>query len=121
VKAFHQIPDIKKTTMTTPFELFKITKKLFRLCNAAQMFQHFIHEVTPKIDFVLACLDDLLVFSPDPPFHRIHLKILFKKLAQYAINIHPHKCTLGVKDLKFLGQRLNGSGLLPLQVKDSFA
>jgi len=56
VKSFYQIPvapeDLEKTVMTIPFGLFEFTKMPFRLCNVAQMFQRFIHEVMLESHFV---------------------------------------------------------------------
>lgn len=100
--------------MITPFGLFEFVRMTFWLRNAAQSFQRFIHRALNDLDFVFVYIDDILIASSSPEEHKDHLAIVFQKLREHGLKINPSKCTLGVKEIKFLGHIVNAGGISPM-------
>ncbi|CAH8667643.1 unnamed protein product [Dicrocoelium dendriticum] len=89
----------------------------FGLCNAAQTFQRFIHDVTRGLDFAYSYLDDILVASSSEQEHLEHLRALFQRLTQHGVTVNPTKCELGKSTVEFLGHLVSSSGIEVLPAK----
>ena len=44
----------------------------------------------------------------------IYACILFTRLAEYGIIVHPNKCVFGLPELDFLGHHVSAAGITPL-------
>ena len=108
---------IHKTAISTPFGLFEYVRMGFGLRNASQTFQRFINQVTRGLDFVFAYVDDILIASDNSTQHREHLRILFKRLSDFGVNVNRLKCAFGVQDLTFLGHKISAMGISPTEEK----
>ena len=122
IKAYNQLPvneaDIPKTAITTPFGLYEFPFMTFGLRNAAQTFQRFMDEVLSGLDdFCFGYLDDILVYSPSPDLHRLHLHQLLSRLKEYGVLINPAKCVWGQPEVTFLGYQVSTAGTQPLHTK----
>lgn len=106
--------DIHKTAITTPFGMFEYVRMPFGLRNAAQMFQHFIDQVTRGLTFCFTYIDDILVSSENREEHELHFLQLFFRLQEYGIVLNAAKCEFGVTELDFLCHRVDQHGIRPL-------
>ena len=63
--------------------------------------------------------DDVLVVSPNAEEHEEHLRTVFQRLSEHGIIINPDKCEFGVPQLNFLGHKVTGQGIQPMEEKVS--
>jgi bifunctional N-acetylglucosamine-1-phosphate-uridyltransferase/glucosamine-1-phosphate-acetyltransferase GlmU-like protein len=71
---------------------------LFGLTNALALFQRFINEVLQEYlhSFVIAYLDDILIFSKEKEEHVQHVSKVLEKLQGVNIKLKLKKCELHV-------------------------
>ena len=106
------------TAIVTPFGSFEFLRMPFGLKNAAQTFQRLMDTVCRGSSSFFVYLDDILIFSHcSEQQHLQHLKQLFQRLKDYGPVISLEKCRFGVREIEFLGHRVNKDGLLPLPMK----
>ena len=96
MRANHQIPMalgvIPKTTICTPFGLFKFPFMAFGPRNTAQTFQGFINKVLCDLDFSHASIDDILITPGTKKQNFKHLWTFSKLLQKYDVLINFLKC-----------------------------
>ena len=85
------------------------------LRNAAASFQALVDVMLKGIQnqYILAYIDDLLVFSKDFSTHITHLKELFQRLRNTGLKLKPAKCHFAVEKVQFLGHILTKDGIAP--------
>ena len=77
----------------------------FRLTNAPASFQRFINEVCGEyLDiFMIAYLDDILIFSNTLKEHIQHTRAVLKKFENAQLQLKLKKCEFHVQETEFLG------------------
>ena len=108
---YHQIPDVHKTAITTPFGMLEFTRMPFGLRNAAQTFQRFIDMVLRGLPFFYAYIDDVLIASASEEEHQQHLHLVFERFKEFGVLIHHSKYELGVSSIQFLGHIIDSKVL----------
>ena len=62
-------------------------------------------------------LDDVLVYCKDEASHMRTLEEIFRRLDKAGLAISKKKCIFGVKELEFVGYKVNKSGIAPMKRK----
>ena len=122
VKGFHQLPlsprSGKKTAFPFRGELLEFTRVCFGLKNAAGHFQRTMQLVVLaglSPEECLVYVDDILVHAPDVETHINILRRVFERLRIYGLKIKPSKCQLLKTEVDYLGHRITGEGMKPLE------
>ncbi|GBN40142.1 Transposon Ty3-G Gag-Pol polyprotein [Araneus ventricosus] len=119
VKTYNQIPIegfyIPKTAVIT--ELFEYIFMPFGLCNAAQTSQSLIDNVVRDLDFCIAYLDDIFIFSETEEQHRLDFDRVLLRLSDFGLLINFNKCVFGASKGHFLGYLVSKNCFQPLPEK----
>ena len=94
-----------KTAFRTRYGLYEYKVMPFRLTNAPASFQRMINDQLHEyLDvFVVAYLDDILVYSKTEVEHTEHIRKVLEKLKQAGLALKPEKCQWHTNKLEFLG------------------
>jgi hypothetical protein len=129
---FWQVPldetSIPKTAFLTKKGLYEFVKMPFGLCNAPATFQrlmnyvlgeHFVppdKNITPtRKGLLYKCavvyMDDICVYSKSWAEHLNHVDDVLERLEQAGISAKLAKCQFGLKEVTYLGYRVNEDGI----------
>jgi transposase InsO family protein len=102
-----------KTAFRTKFGHFEYNVMPFGLTNAPASFQRFIFDVLKGYldKFVIAYLDDILVFSKTKAEHVEHNKKVLQRLREAKVTLKLKKCEFHVQKTSFLGYTISPDGL----------
>ncbi|KAL7865827.1 hypothetical protein SRHO_G00110740 [Serrasalmus rhombeus] len=113
-------PDAKpKTAFCTGRGLWHFRVLSFGLCNAPATFERLIEKVLAEIpqQECLVYLDDILVHGSSFKAALMSLRRTLQKIAAAGLKLHPDKCCFMRRELEFLGHRIGGEGISPMEEK----
>ena len=73
--------------------------------------------ILKDFDFVIAYLDDIIIFSTTPEEHLSQIKQVFEKLHTAKLSMIFSKCHFFTKEIQYLGHILSTKGIQPLPLK----
>ena len=106
---YHQIivkgEDIPKMAFRTRYGHYEFTIMSFGLTNATSVFMDYMNRTfRPYLDkFVVAFIDDILVYPKSKKEHEEHLRIALEVLKERMLYVKLSKCEFWMKVVKFLG------------------
>ena len=111
----NQDSDVSKTAINTPFGHFQFRVMGFGLTNAPATFQSLMNSILqPHLrKFVVVFLDDILVFSKTWEDHQHHLQTVLETLRKSELYCKQSKGKFGVREVLFLGHKINGTSISP--------
>ena len=89
----------------------------FGLAQAPLYFQQLINQVLQGLDFAIAYLDDIIIFSNNKLEHLQHLETVFKRLQDAGLKLKESKCDFFRSQIHYLGHMLSAEGIQPLPEK----
>ena len=115
--SYHQIKirleDIPKTAFSTRYGLYEYLVMSFGLTNASAYFVYLMNSVfMEELDkFVVAFIDDILIFSTNAEEHAKHLRVVLSRLREHKLYAKFSKCEFWLKKVPFLGHVLSDEGI----------
>ena len=107
-----------KTAFITPFGKYQFEAVPFGLAQAPAYFQQLISMVLQDCsEFMMAYLDDIIIFSRNEHEHLKHIQIIFQKLIDAGLKLKESKCDFFKKEIHYLGQLISSEGIHPLPEK----
>nr|GFD15497.1 putative reverse transcriptase domain-containing protein [Tanacetum cinerariifolium] len=114
---YHQLrvrdEDIPKTAFRTRSGHYEFQVMPFGLTNAPAVFMDLMNRVCkPYLDkFVIAFIDDILIYSSNKEEHVNHLRIILELLKKEKLYAKFSKCEFWIHIMQFLGHIIDSQGL----------
>jgi hypothetical protein len=114
---YHQLrirpADIPKTTFITKYGLYEFMVMSFGLTNALAYFTYLMNSVFMDYlnKFVVAFIDDILIYSQNEQEHEEHLRKVLHRLRDFQLYAKLSKCEFWISEVLFLGHIINRDGL----------
>ena len=111
--------DVFKTAFRCRYGHFEFTVMPFGLANAPAVFTAMMNRILrPFLDrFVIAYLDDIIIYSKNPEEHNNHLKQIFQTIRDNKLALKQEKCSFGLPEVAFCGHLIGITGISLMEEK----
>jgi hypothetical protein len=114
--------DIPKNAFHTQYGLYEYIMMSFGLTNAPAYFMYLMNKVFMEYldKFVVAFINDILIFSKMKEEHEKHVRLVLEKLGSNKLYAKFSKCEFWLTEVTFLGHIISAGGVSvdPGKVKD---
>ncbi|KAI2647999.1 Transposon Tf2-9 polyprotein [Labeo rohita] len=102
-----------KTAFLTTRGHYEYQVMPYGLANAPAVFQSFINEILKDFmnKFVIAYIDDILIFSKSEAEHISHVRAVLSRLLEHQLYVKAEKCEFHVHQTSFLGYQVSHQGV----------
>jgi len=108
--------DRYKTAFTVPFGHYEWNVMPFGLKDAPSEFQNIMNDIfTPYTEFIIVCIDDVLIFSNTINQRFKHLQIFISIMERNGLAALPSKLLLFQTKIRFLGHNIYQGTIKPIQ------
>jgi hypothetical protein len=113
---YHQIKirpkDVPNTTFSTRYGLYEYLVMSFGLTNAPTHFMYLMNSVFMlELDkFVVAFIDDILIYSKSEEEHARHLRVILQWLRGHQLYVKFSKCAFWLNEVLFLWHIISAEG-----------
>ena len=101
------------TTSNTPFGRYRFLRLPFGLNSSAEVFAKRFHQAFENIPGVETYMDEILIAGKDVKEHDARSKAVLETARAKGIKLKPSKCSLRVKEVKFVGHVITEHGIKP--------
>lgn len=97
----------------TPFGIYTPTRVIHGTTNAVTHLQSSMMNIIPENlrPFLLIWLDDILIHAPTVENLMQSIQSFFGLCAEYNIKLHPAKCTVFAKEIRWCGRLISADGI----------
>ena len=107
-----------KSAFVVPMGKWQFKRTPFGLSQAPAYFQLLIDKVLMGCSsFVMAYLDDIIIFSKTEEEYLQHLEEIFVRLRKFGLKMKREKCSFFKKHIQYLGHLVSEKGFEPLPEK----
>ncbi|XP_050030532.2 uncharacterized protein [Dermacentor andersoni] len=118
-KGYWQVPldeqSKERTAFSAPSGLYQFKKMPFGIKTAPAVFAKLMRKLLDGIANVYHYYDDLLIATNNWQDHLDALGEVLARLREAGMTVHPKKCELGFDQLSFLGHKIGGGKLGPME------
>ena len=107
----------KFTVINTSKGLFQYNRLAFGISSAPGIFQRAMEELFRDIPQVLCYLDDVLIVGKSRDDHDRLLEVVLGRLQETGLRLRWEKCSLGVREVSYLGFKIDQEGIHPTSEK----
>ncbi len=102
-----------KTAFLTTRGHYEYQVMPYGLANSPAIFQSFINEIFKDLlnKFVIAYIDDILIFSKTEQEHISHVRTVLSRLLENQLYVKAEKCEFHVNQTSFLGYHISSQGV----------
>jgi transposase InsO family protein len=100
-------------TINTSKGLYRYTRLPFGVSAAPSIFQRTMDSLLADIPKAVAFLDDILITGSNEAEHWANVEAVLTKLEEAGLRLKRDKCVFGVREVVYLGHRINSDGIQP--------